>query len=236
MSALRISAVIPVYNEEEVIEEFSNRLLESLRKMTEDYEVVFVVEGDDSTMTKLREFSTLYPNMRLDYNQKRLGLGKAMKRGLSLVSHRADYVLTMDADLNHQPEEISRLLEAASEADIIVGRRSLDHGMVEELPLFKRVVSGTTNWLLRRAFQIPSRDVTSGFRLYSARAVETIRDELTSTNFEVTAELLIRAKKKGLTIADVPITFKARPRGNSKLSFVRSGIGYVKLLARLLRS
>ena len=105
--------------------------------------------------------------------------------------------------------------------------------MVGDLPLFRRVVSGTTNWLLRKAFRIPSSDVTSGFRLYSAMAVESIRDELTSTNFEVTAELLIRARKKGLTIADVPITFTPRPRGNSKLSLVRSGIGYAKLLARL---
>jgi len=233
MSALKISAVIPVYNEEEVIDEFSGRLLESLKETADDYEIVFVVEGEDKTMEKLREFSSVNPNVKLDYNQRRLGLGKAMKRGLSLVSHRTDYVLTMDADLNHRPEEIGRLLEAAADADIIVGRRSLSHGMVGELPLFRRVVSGTTNWLLRKAFRIPSSDVTSGFRLYSATAVESIRDELTSTNFEVTAELLIRARKKGLTIAEVPITFTPRPRGNSKLSLVRSGIGYAKLLARL---
>ena len=230
---MKISAVIPVYNEEEVIDEFSGRLLESLKETADDYEIVFVVEGEDKTMEKLREFSSVNPNVKLDYNQRRLGLGKAMKRGLSLVSHRTDYVLTMDADLNHRPEEIGRLLEAAADADIIVGCRSLSHGMVGELPLFRRVVSGTTNWLLRKAFRIPSSDVTSGFRLYSATAVESIRDELTSTNFEVTAELLIRARKKGLTIAEVPITFTPRPRGNSKLSLVRSGIGYAKLLARL---
>src|SRR3972149_2133827 len=233
MSALKISAVIPVYNEEEVIDEFSVRLLESLKETADDYEIVFVVEGEDKTMEKLREFSSVNQHVKLDYNQKRLGLGKAMKRGLSLVSHRTDYVLTMDADLNHRPEEIGRLLEAAACADIIVGCRSLSHGMVGELPLLRRVVSGTTNWLLRKAFRIPSSDVTSGFRLYSATTVESIRDELTSTNFEVTAELLIRARKKGLTIAEVPITFTPRPRGNSKLSLVRSGIGYAKLLARL---
>ena len=230
---MKISAVIPVYNEEEVIDEFSGRLLESLKKTADDYEIVFVVEGEDGTMEKLEELSTVNPKVKLDYNQKRLGLGKAMKKGLSLVSHRTDYVLTMDADLNHRPEEISRLLEAAADADIIVGRRSLNHGLVGELPLFRRLVSGTTNWLLRKTFRIPSSDVTSGFRLYSARAVKSIRDELTSTNFEVTAELLIRARKKGLTIAEVPITFTPRPRGNSKLSLVRSGIGYAKLLARL---
>ena len=83
------------------------------------------------------------------------------------------------------------------------------------------------------AFSMDSRDVTSGFRLYSAKAIESVRDELVAKNFEVTAELLIRAKKKGFSIAEVPITFTRRPRGTSKLSFVKSGIGYVTLLLRL---
>ncbi len=231
--SLKISAVIPVYNEKEVIDEFSSRLVESLEETVSDYEVIFVVEGDDGTLAKLKDLSTANPRIRLDYNEKRLGLGKAMKKGLSLISHDADYVLTMDADLNHQPEEIEKLLKATNEADIVVGSRSRNHGMVDKLPLFKRILSGTTNWLLRNAFKIPSSDVTSGFRLYSANAVESVRRELTSTNFEVTAELLILAKRKGLTITEVPITFTPRPRGNSKLSFVRSGIGYAKLLAKV---
>ena len=111
--SLKISAVIPVYNEEEVIDEFSSRLVESLKETASDYEVIFIVEGDDGTLAKLKELTTANPRIRLDYNEKRLGLGKAMKKGLSLISHDADYVLTMDADLNHQPEEIQKLLKAA---------------------------------------------------------------------------------------------------------------------------
>ena len=87
--------------------------------------------------------------------------------------------------------------------------------------------------MVRKAFRIPSSDVTSGFRIYSAAGVRSIRGELTSKNFEIAAELLIRARKKGLKIAEVPITFTPRPRGTSKLSFLRSGIGYAKLLVRL---
>jgi dolichol-phosphate mannosyltransferase len=78
-----------------------------------------------------------------------------------------------------------------------------------------------------------SSDVTSGFRIYQTKVVESVRDELVSKNFEVTAELLIRAKKKGFSIVEVPITFTRRPRGSSKLSFAKSGVGYVKLLFRL---
>src|SRR5205807_3609417 len=106
-------------------------------------------------------------------------------------------------------------------------------GLVKELPCFKRMISAPTNWILRNAFRLTSSDITSGYRIYSTKAVESIRDDLVSKNFEVTAELLIRPKKKGSSITEVPITFTRRPRGTSKLSFVRSGIGYVILLFRL---
>ncbi len=230
---MKISAVIPLYNEEEVIDEFADRLIKALRELTVDYEVIFIVEGADATLEKVTELSRLDSRVRVDYSLKRLGLGKAMKKGLGLVDSRSTYVLTMDSDLNHDPEEIIRLLEASKVADVVVGCRSKTRGLVQELPWFKRMMSASTNWVLRNAFSMDSRDITSGFRLYSAKTIESVRDELVAKNFEVTAELLIRAKKKGFSIAEVPITFTRRPRGTSKLSFVKSGIGYVALLLRL---
>ena len=230
---MKISAVVPVYNEEEVIDEFSDRLIESLRDLGTNYEAIFVVEGSDSTREKLLALSRKNPHVKVDYNKKRLGLGKALKKGLGLIDSDTDYVLTMDADLNHQPEEIGKLLNASTDADVVVGSRSRNHGLVAELPLFKRMLSGSTNWILKKRFGMPSTDLTSGFRLYSVEAIESIRDELVGKNFEVMAEILIRAKKKGLSIAEVPITFTPRPRGTSKLSFLKSGIGYALLLLRL---
>jgi dolichol-phosphate mannosyltransferase len=230
---LKISAVIPVYNEEEVIDEFSGRLVDALGKLG-DYEVIFVVEGDDGTLSRVDELAKANPRVRVDFHEKRLGLGKAFREGMFLVAEDADYVLTMDADLNHHPEEIIELLEATKNADVVVGsRRRSSRGMVGELPLIKRMISGGTNWMIRKAFRIPSSDVTSGFRVYSAAGIRSIRGELTSKNFEIAAELLIRARKKGLKITEVPITFTPRPRGTSKLSFLQSGIGYAKLLVKL---
>ena len=95
------------------------------------------------------------------------------------------------------------------------------------------MISAGTNWLLRNTFGMESSDITNGFRLYSTKTVESVRDDLRAKNFEVTAEVLIRIKKKGFSITEVPITFTRRPRGTSKLSFVRSGVGYVVLFLRL---
>ena len=230
---MKISVVIMLYNEEEVIDEFSERLLKSLRKLPVEYEVNFVVEGTDGTLERVKSLAKTDPRVKFDYNEKRLGLGMATKKGLGLVDPKSNLVLTMDSDLNHDPEEIANLLEASKEADIVIGCRSKSRGLVKELPWFKRMVSASTNWILRNVFRMNSSDITSGFRIYSTKAIESIRDDLVSKNFEVTAELLIRAKKKGFSITEVPITFTRRPRGTSKLSFVRSGIGYVVLLFRL---
>ena len=231
--SLRISAVIPVYNEEEVIDEFSSRLTSALEKIDPDYEAIFIVEGKDATREKLATMSKDNPRIKVHYIEERLGLGKAMKKGFGLVDDRAEYVLTMDADLNHQPEEIQNLMAATEKAEIVVGSRNADNGMVQELPLVKRIISATTNWTMRKIFHIPSNDVTSGFRIYSCKAVDALKEEIVAKNFEIQPELLIRARRKGLPIADVPITFLLRPRGTSKLSFVKSGIGYVMLIVRL---
>ena len=230
---MRISAVIPLYNEEEVIDEFSTRLVNSLSELNADYEIIFVVEGNDATMEKVSKLSKENPRIRVEYNSKRLGLGKALKTGFCMVDSSSDDVLTMDADLNHDPEEIGSLIEASKNADVVVGFRSRSRGLVQELPFFKRMISAGTNWLLRNTFGMESSDITNGFRLYSTKTVESVRDDLRAKNFEVTAEVLIRIKKKGFSITEVPITFTRRPRGTSKLSFVRSGVGYVVLFLRL---
>jgi dolichol-phosphate mannosyltransferase len=230
---MKVSAVIPLYNEEQVIDEFSDRLIRSLETLRVDYEVIFIIEGGDSTLERVKQRAKENGRIRVEYHEKRLGLGKALKRGLDMVDPTSDCVLTMDSDLNHDPEEISRLLEASKIAEVVCGCRSKSRGLVQELPFFKRMISAGTNWTLRRVFRMESSDITSGFRIYSTKAVESIRDELVARNFEITAEILIRAKKKGFSIAEVPITFKRRPRGTSKLSFLKSGVGYVILLFRL---
>src|SRR5437667_7984474 len=105
--------------------------------------------------------------------------------------------------------------------------------MVEELALVKRTISAPTNWTMRKIFHIPSNDVTSGFRIYTCKAVEMLRDQIVAKNFEIQPELLIRARKKGMPITDVPITFLPRTRGTRKLRFVKSEIGYTMLIIRI---
>src|SRR5207247_3174502 len=96
--SVMISAVIPVFNEKEVIDEFSTRLIESLEHTVPDYEIIFVVEGNDTTEERLESKARGNPRVKVFYNRRRLGLGPATKRGLELINPRTDFVLTMDAD------------------------------------------------------------------------------------------------------------------------------------------
>src|SRR5436190_22548391 len=96
---MKISAVIMLYNEEEVIDEFSERLLKSLRKLPVEYEFNFVVEGTDGTLEKVKSVAKTDTRVKFDYHEKRHGLGKATEKGLGMVDNSSYRVLTMDSDL-----------------------------------------------------------------------------------------------------------------------------------------
>src|SRR5436189_4946327 len=83
---VKLSAVVMLYNEEDVIDEFSERRLKSPRALPLDYEVIFVVEGTDRTLEKVKNLAQADARIKIDYNEKRRGLGKAMKKGLGPVA------------------------------------------------------------------------------------------------------------------------------------------------------
>src|SRR5439155_20726875 len=123
-----------------VIDEFSSRLISALEKIDPDYEAIFIVEGTDTTLEKLTALSKENSRIKVHDSQERLGLGKAMKKGFRLIDEDTEYVVTMDADLNHQPEEIQNVMAAAKSADIVVVSRNTNKGMVEELPTVKIMI------------------------------------------------------------------------------------------------
>src|SRR5437763_15882122 len=100
---MKISAVVLLYNEEEVIDDFSERLLKSLRALPLDYEVIFVVEGTDRTLEKDKNLAQADPRITTDYHPKRLAPRKPTKKRLGLVHPEPNYVLTLDSDLTPDP-------------------------------------------------------------------------------------------------------------------------------------
>ena len=233
---MRISSVVAAYNERENIEALARRLDQALRSVKDlEYDLVFVVEGTDGTRQILENLRADLPRIRVLYGEEPCGLGNALRRGFAAVAGGTDFILTMDADLNHQPEEIPRLLEAsrAHRADILVGSRFIPGARVDGTPLWKLFLSGALNVVMRLLFGLKVKDKTSGFRIYRAAALRSI--DWVNEDFAALPEILIRAARAGLRVHEAPIHFIYRREGTSKMDFWKTALSYVTLLRMGLR-
>lgn len=232
---MKVSAVIAVYDERENIEVLTRRLARILDGLPDcTWEIVYVVEGTDGTREVLEGLAGEIAGIRVIYERTPRGLGNAFRRGFSAVAKDADIVVTMDADLNHKPEELPRLLSAfeSGRCDILIGSRFVSGGLVERVPVWKAVVTRSLNPIMRLVFGLGIRDLTSGYRLYRRDALRTLT--FSSNNFAFLPELLIVASGKGLRIAEAPIHFVYRIHGRSKMALVRTSRSYLGLFLRRL--
>ncbi len=225
----RISVVIAAYDERENIELLTRRIEKGMKDLGA-WELLYVIEGKDGTLSIAERLAREIPNIRILYQEEPGGLGGAFRRGFAAVSPASGYIVTMDADLNHQPEEIPRLLRAMQDrnADILVGSRFVEGGRADGTPPWKLVLSGTLNVILRIVFGLRIKDKTSGFRIYRAEVLRALTFE--NDNFAFLPELLIRAKALGMRIVEEPIHFIFRREGVSKMHFLTTTLSYLSLL------
>lgn len=228
----KLSVVIAAYDEEGNAEQLMRRLHAALGGMTGwEWEIVFVVEGRDRTREILERLAAeMGGAVRILYAERPSGLGNAFRRGFAAIAPDADLVVTLDADLNHQPEEIPRLVAALDErgADLLVGSRFVRGSSVEGTPAWKRLLSGVMNSLMRYLYGVRVLDKTSGFRVYRAELLRSVSFE--NDRFAFLPELLIRAHQAGYRIAEEPIRFVFRKEGDSKLEFWPTSFSYLALL------
>ena len=227
---MKLSVVIAAYNERENVIPLTERLRQTLDSLAVDWELLYVVEGMDGTREALETIARDEPRIKVLYRAEPSGLGVAFRRGFAAARPDADVVVTMDADLNHQPEEIPALLAAreASGADIIVGSRFVRGSSVTGIPLWKKALSGAMNGAMRFLWGLKTRDKTSGFRLYRGEALRSL--SFRNDNFAFLPEMLIDASRKGFSILEVPIRFTVRVHGVSKMHIVKTSRSYLSLL------
>ncbi len=228
---MKVSVVIAAYNERGNVGPLTERLRRTLDGLGVDWELLYVVEGTDGTREALEEVARKVPRVKVLYRAEPSGLGAAFRRGFAAVRADADVVVTMDADLNHQPEEIPELLAALerSGADIVVGSRFVHGSSVIGIPLWKRVLSTSMNAAMRFLWNLETRDKTSGFRVYRAGVLRGLA--FRNDNFAFLPELLINATRKGHTIVEVPIRFTVRVHGVSKMHILTTSGSYLALLS-----
>jgi dolichol-phosphate mannosyltransferase len=133
--------------------------------------------------------------------------------------HDYDAVVEMDADGSHAPEQLPRLLDALSEADVVLGSRYVPGGRVVNWPRRREVLSRGGNIYTQLALGMPIKDATGGFRAYRAPVLEKIDfDSIASQGYCFQVDLAWRAYRAGFRVTEVPITFTERVLGSSKMS------------------
>jgi len=206
-----ISILLPTRNEPLV-----HILVEDIRKVmkevSEPYEIVAIDKSDDGTYERLNQMNVTV------IQQKSEGLGGALREGLKAV--QGDVVITMDADLSHDPTHIPSFIEKAKETfDVIIGSRRMPGGGIEGWNWRRKIISFGGNFVGRKIAGVNISDLTSGYRLYKRNVLEGIGlDEIKSTGYSFQLEILARSIRKGFKVGVVPIVFHDRRQGRSKLS------------------
>lgn len=213
----RVLVVLPTYEERETI----GPLLDALLALPQHPDVLVVDDGSpDGTAEVVRARAEREPRVRLLERLRKAGLASAYLTGFDIALREGyDLVVEMDADLSHRPEELPRLLEAARDADLVIGSRYVPGGGVTNWSRGRLALSRAGNLYVRLLLGLPVHDATSGFRAFRrATLQEILRRPLRSDGYAFQVELAERAWRHGFRVIETPITFREREHGRSKIS------------------
>jgi len=215
----RVAVVLPTYCEAENIES----LIQELQELKLNLMITVIDDSSpDGTAEIVKRLQETYENIALFVRPKKLGLGTAIItafRSILSPKNQPDYIITMDADYSHNPQDIPRLIDVArSGYDLVIGSRYCEGGRIIGWNRMRWLISRIANLIASAIVGTRIRDCTSGLRCYSRRYVETVLPNLHSQTYEIQIETVKQAWLQGFRVREVPITFENRKRGKSKLT------------------
>jgi dolichol-phosphate mannosyltransferase len=210
--------IIPTYNERENIDAMISKLL----ALPHGLHVLVVDDhSPDGTAEVVRGWKARDARVHLIERAGKLGLGSAYLEGFKYaLANGAEYIFEMDADFSHDPDALGSLIEAAQDADLVLGSRYLNGGVtVVNWPLSRLILSYTANLYTRVVTGLPVHDATGGYKCFRRRALEGIRlDRVQSDGYGFQIELSFKCWKRGFRIREIPIVFVDRRAGVSKMN------------------
>lgn len=214
--------IIPTYNEIENI----NAIISAVLSLQGNFHVLIIDDGSpDGTAEEVKKLQTVSEyNGRIHLIERsgKLGLGTAYITGFKwAISHKYDFIFEMDADFSHDPKDLVRLYEACSNnnADLAIGSRYVNGVTVVEWPIGRILMSYYASAYVRYVTGMPVKDTTAGFKCYRRKVLETIDlDNIKMKGYGFQIEMKYNAYLLQFKIAEVPIIFRDRTRGTSKMS------------------
>lgn len=211
--------IIPTYNERENI----SAIIQAVMNVSERMEVLIIDDGSpDGTATIVKDIQKLEPRLHLLERKGKLGLGTAYITGFKWALERSyEYIFEMDADFSHNPMDLPKLLAACEEqgADMSVGSRYIKGGQVVNWPKDRIFISYYASIYVRLITWLPVKDTTGGFVCYKRSTLAKIDlDKIAFVGYAFQIEMKYAVWSTGGRIKEVPIVFKDREKGVSKMS------------------
>lgn len=215
---MKIAIIIPTYNEKENIEKLIPKIF-SLG--VEGLEIIVVDDNSpDGTGKAVEELKRGDNRVHLLSRQKKMGLGTAYLAGFRYALGKgAEFIFEMDADFSHDFKMIPKFLEAAENHDFVIGSRYKNGVSITNWPLGRLAMSLLANKYAAFVTGVRLTDMTSGFKCYRRKVLETIElDRVRSNGYSFQIEMKYRAHKKNFSLKEIPIVFAGRHSGTSKIS------------------
>lgn len=214
---MKIVVVIPTYDERDNVRPMADAVLSNLPA---DGAILFVDDNSpDGTGVILDEMSAANPRIAVLHREKKEGLGRAYVAGFAkALEMGADRVIEMDCDFSHDPAMLPKLI--SSDADVTIGSRYVKGGSTPGWPFKRRLISRLGGFVTRAVTGMPVKDPTGGFKCFRRSALEALGDfsEVKSFGYSFQLEMNFRMWKRGLRIAEIPISFPDRKVGYSKIT------------------
>ena len=227
---MRLSLLLPTYNEAENLEALVKALL---ALSITGLEIIIIDDNSpDGTGQLADRLASQLATVSVIHRLAKAGLGPAYLAGFAEVSQRqADLVIEMDSDFSHQPSDLPRLLAAANQADVVIGSRYVQGGGVENWNALRRLISRFGNWYARLILNLPIRDLTAGFVVYRRPVLDSLDlSSISSLGYNFQIEMKAKASWQGWRLVEVPIIFRERRGNRSKFSIGIMLESFIKVL------
>lgn len=213
----KILVIVPTYNERDNLPALVQRVM----SLPVQADLLIVDDNSPDGTGKLAdEVAAQQPRLKVLHRQEKNGLGRAYCDGFKWALEREyEFIMEMDGDFSHNPDDIPRFLEAAKNADLVLGSRYRDGIRVINWPLRRLMLSMTAAKYVQVITGMPITDPTGGFKCFRRKALQSLDlDAVRSNGYSFQIELTHKIWRKGMRIAEVPIVFTDRFQGSSKMS------------------
>jgi len=212
----KVLVIVPTYNELESLPV----IVAGIRDAEPDVHILIADDNSpDGTGEVANTLSSIDSSVHVLHRKQKAGLGAAYLDAFSWAKTQGfEVVVEMDADGSHRPVDLTKILDALSDNDVVLGSRWVNEGKVVNWAKSREVLSRGGNLYTRMWLGIPIKDATGGFRAYRMSALDQIdMQQVESQGYCFQVDMAWRATKAGLRVAEVPITFVERELGESKM-------------------